>query len=178
MEAVSVVNAPEVMIHNGKAVTTSRAVAQYFHKQHQHITQKISHLDCSDHFLTSNFSLVNFEHRGNTYDAYEITKNGFIFLVIGFTGKKAAAFKEAYIAAFDRIEAELHASQQSYPFDGRLLLTVKDGRLVSSRVLPSNQHVMTIEEFLELAGRAGYIVIHEDDLKALAAGKKCSFPAR
>ncbi|PRD13960.1 BRO-N domain-containing protein [Pantoea coffeiphila] len=69
-------------------------------------------------------------------------------------------------------------SMPAYPIDGRLLLTVKDGCLVSSRVLPSNQHVMTIEEFLELAGRAGYIVIHEDDLKALAAGKKCSFPAR
>lgn len=48
-------------------------------------------------------------------------------------------------------------SMPAYPFNGRLLLTVKDGRLVSSRMLPPNQHVMTIEEFLELAGRAGYV---------------------
>lgn len=31
---------------------------------------------------------------------------------------------------------------------------------------------MTLDDYLELVGRAGYIVIHEDDLKALAAGKK------
>jgi len=30
---------------------------------------------------------------------------------------------------------------------------------------------MKLDEYLELAGRAGYIVIHEDDLKALAAGR-------
>ncbi|WP_395842570.1 Rha family transcriptional regulator, partial [Edwardsiella tarda] len=29
--------------------------------------------------------------------AYEMTKDGFVFLVMGFTGKRAAAFKEAYI---------------------------------------------------------------------------------
>lgn len=69
-------------------------------------------------------------------------------------------------------------SMPAYPFDGRLLLTVEDGCLVSSRVLSTDQHVMTLDDYLELAGRAGYIVIHEDDLKALAAGKKCSFPAR
>lgn len=69
-------------------------------------------------------------------------------------------------------------SMPAYPFDGKLLLTVKDGCLVRSQVLSSNQHVMTLDDYLELAGKAGYIVIHEDDLKALAAGKKCSFPAR
>lgn len=36
-----------------------------------------------------------------------MTKDGFVFLVMGFTGKKAAAFKEAYIAEFNRMEAGL-----------------------------------------------------------------------
>ncbi|OAH95758.1 hypothetical protein AZH52_01600 [Proteus mirabilis] len=38
---------------------------------------------------------------------FQMTKNGFVFLVMGFTGKKAAQFKEAYISEFDRMEAEL-----------------------------------------------------------------------
>ena len=63
-------------------------------------------------------------------------------------------------------------------FNGKLLLTVKEGCLVCSETLPENKHVLTLAEYLELAGKAGYIVIHQDDLKALAAGKKCSFPAR
>ncbi|WP_097680439.1 Rha family phage regulatory protein, partial [Escherichia coli] len=95
---------PDVTIENGRAVTTSIAIAEFFGKQHHHVVQKIEALECSERFLTSNFSRVKFEHRGNTYNAYQITKNGFVFLVMGFTGKKAAAFKEAYIAEFDRME--------------------------------------------------------------------------
>ncbi|EOL3954581.1 Rha family transcriptional regulator, partial [Escherichia coli] len=36
----------------------------------------------------------------------------FVFLVMGFTGKKAAAFKEAYIAEFDRMEKQLWEQKQ------------------------------------------------------------------
>ena len=36
-----------------------------------------------------------------------MTKDGFTFLVMGYTGKKAAAFKEAYIKRFNEMEAEL-----------------------------------------------------------------------
>ncbi|HCS2827597.1 TPA: Rha family transcriptional regulator, partial [Shigella flexneri] len=96
---------PDVTIENGRAVTTSISIAEFFGKQHHHVVQKIESFECSELFLTSNFSRVKFEHRGNSYNAYQITKNGFVFLVMGFTGKKAATFKEAYIAEFDRMEA-------------------------------------------------------------------------
>ena len=36
-----------------------------------------------------------------------MSKDGFTFLAMGFTGTKAARFKEAYIAQFNAIEAEL-----------------------------------------------------------------------
>lgn len=102
---------PEIIVKSGRPVTTTKAVAAYFVKQHQHVTQKVESLDCSEQFLTSNFSLVNYEHNGNTYKMYEMTKNGFVFLVMGFTGKKAAQFKETYIAEFDRMESELAAKR-------------------------------------------------------------------
>lgn len=98
---------PEVIVRSGRPVTTTKSVAAFFAKQHQHVTQKVESLDCSEQFLTSNFSLVTYEHNGNTYKMYEMTKNGFVFLVMGFTGKKAAEFKEAYISEFDKMEAEL-----------------------------------------------------------------------
>ncbi|EBA6490188.1 Rha family transcriptional regulator, partial [Salmonella enterica] len=47
--------------------------------------------------------------KGEKRPMYEMTKDGFVFLVMGFTGKKAAAFKEAYIAEFNRMEAELYS---------------------------------------------------------------------
>ena len=39
-----------------------------------------------------------------------MTKDGFSFLVMGYTGKKAARFKEAYINAFNKMESEIRSS--------------------------------------------------------------------
>ena len=38
---------------------------------------------------------------------YYITKDGFTFLVMGYKGKKAAGFKEAYIREFNKMESFL-----------------------------------------------------------------------
>lgn len=99
-----------VQAKNGQPFTTSQRVAEAFGKQHYHVLAKVRELDCSDHFLTHNFSWVQFEHRGNTYEACEMTKDGFMFLVMGFTGKKAAAIKEGYIAAFNWMAEQLGIS--------------------------------------------------------------------
>ncbi|WP_424141125.1 Rha family transcriptional regulator [Sodalis glossinidius] len=106
--------APKVTIYNGKAVTTSQDVADYFGKLHKDVLKKIDSLDCSPTFTSANFCAdVQKVDIGNdaTRDSkiFTMTKDGFVFLVMGFTGKKAAAFKEAYIAEFNRMEAELYA---------------------------------------------------------------------
>lgn len=100
---------PNVFIHNGKAVTSSQAVADYFNKRHDNVIQKLKTLDCSPEFNALNFKAVDYlDAKGEKRPAYEMTKDGFVFLVMGFTGKKAAAFKEAYIAEFNRMENELY----------------------------------------------------------------------
>lgn len=102
-----------VQAKDGQAFTTSQRVAEAFGKQHKHVTEKIRSLECSDQFLTANFSTVQFDHRGNTYESYEMSKDGFMFLVMGFTGKKAAAIKESYIAAFNWMAEKLGANASS-----------------------------------------------------------------
>ncbi|WP_334471098.1 Rha family transcriptional regulator [Arsenophonus sp. PmNCSU2021_1] len=122
---------PKVTVHNGKAVTTSQDVADYFGKLHKNVIQKIESLDCSREFMTANFSAIvvkvqaGFNERETK--AYEMTKDGFVFLVMGFTGKKAAQFKEAYIAEFNRMEAELHSIPKRRP-EAPELLTDNDTR--------------------------------------------------
>ncbi|HDC2224909.1 TPA: ash family protein, partial [Salmonella enterica] len=78
MATIPTLSQPDVTIENGRAVTTSVAIAEFFHKRHHHVVQKIESLECSEQFLTRNFSRVKFEHRGNSYNAYQITKNGFV----------------------------------------------------------------------------------------------------
>ncbi|PAV03373.1 hypothetical protein CBG25_08075 [Arsenophonus sp. ENCA] len=103
---------PKVTIHNNKAIATSLDIADYFGKLHKNVIRSIELLDCSLAFTKLNFELCyknNNLQNGKPQPYYKITKNGFIFLVMGFTGKKAAQFREAYIAEFDRMEAELIA---------------------------------------------------------------------
>ncbi|WP_063653452.1 Rha family transcriptional regulator [Candidatus Arsenophonus triatominarum] len=110
---------PKVTVHNGKAITTSQDVADYFGKLHKNVIQKIETLECSVEFASANFSAhvekikAGAVIRESKY--YEMTKDGFVFLVMGFTGKKAAQFKEVYIAEFNRMEAELHTAPKYQP---------------------------------------------------------------
>jgi Rha family phage regulatory protein len=95
-------------IQNNEVLTTSNQVAEIFGKQHKNIIQSIQKLDCSDDFMSANFSAHAEKAKmpnGGTREtkSYQITKDGFTFLAMGFTGKKAAGFKEAYIKEFNRM---------------------------------------------------------------------------
>lgn len=97
-----------VAVHGGRAVTTTVKVADIFGKRHGDVLKVFQRLDCSQDFSQRNYSPISYvDGRGRTNRALEMTKDGFVFLVMGFTGKKAAAFKEAYIAAFNEMEKAL-----------------------------------------------------------------------
>lgn len=99
---------PQVRIVNGVAMTTSLDIAQYFDKRHDHVLRDIRSLEVSDSFRLPNFGESSYlNQQGKQQPMYHLTKDGFIFLVMGFTGEKAAQIKEAYIAAFNRMEAKL-----------------------------------------------------------------------
>lgn len=108
---------PVVSLINGQAKTTSLDIAKTFGKLHKNVLVRIESLDCSPEFATANFLAVvrsvqaGIHQREEKY--YEITRDGFAFLCMGFTGAKAARFKEAYIAAFNAMEAAL---SQTTPF--------------------------------------------------------------
>lgn len=108
MTTIPTLAQPELCVIDGKVVTSSLAVADYFHKPHKDVLAKISRLDCSVEFTERNFSLSKYiDVTGRKLPCYHITKNGFAFLAMSFTGKRAARFKEAYINAFDQMEKQL-----------------------------------------------------------------------
>mgnify|MGYP001236496607 CR=1 FL=1 len=88
--------------------TNSLFVARVFDRRHDNVLMAIRNLDCSKEFWLLNFKESNYmDSRGKEQAMVEMTFDGFMFLVMGFTGPKAAAFKEAYIAEFNRMRAEL-----------------------------------------------------------------------
>jgi len=71
--------------------------------------EAISKLDCSSEFKLSNFRSLSREYRGQDFRYFAMTKDGFTFLAMGFTGSRAAAFKEKYITAFNQMAKKLSA---------------------------------------------------------------------
>lgn len=129
---------PSVSLHFGRPATTSLEVANFFGKRHDNICRDIRGLIES---TPENFRVLNFEEtfrtipgpnnseRQETY--FILYRDGFMLLVMGYTGKKALAMKLAYIEAFNRMEEELarqkeaarNITQDIVDFPGTLSIT-------------------------------------------------------
>ena len=97
----------------------SRYVAQLFEKRHDNVIADIENLDCSDDFNRLNFQEIKYkDSRGRKQKAYTMTRDGFVFLAMGYRGKKAAQFKELYIKRFNEMEEfikTLVATRKEFP---------------------------------------------------------------
>ncbi|EEQ7042470.1 transcriptional regulator [Escherichia coli] len=173
MATIPTLSHPDVTIENGLAVTTSVAVAEFFRKLHKNVIQKIEALECSSEFTELNFKPSEYtDSTGRKLPMYQITKNGFVFLVMGFTGKKAAAFKEAYIAEFDRMEAELRQNNTTptnkiIPGDGRTLVVRFDkfGNVEFTETVPDGALVCTLDTFRLYLEKQGWTLVNRSAIK-------------
>ena len=84
---------------------TSLDVAETFGKAHDKVMRDIAEIVCSDEFNTANYGDITYtDTRGRTQKAKVMTRDGFVLLVMGYTGEKAMRFKEAYIKQFNAME--------------------------------------------------------------------------
>lgn len=91
-----------------KLVTTSLMVAEKFGKEHARVLRDIRELECSEKFRVGNFAESSYTNSQNKKQPmYEMTRDGFSLLVMGYTGKEAMKFKEDFIDAFNVMEEEL-----------------------------------------------------------------------
>lgn len=116
--ALSFNNVDLVSIDGGEPRTTSLAVAKKFGKRHNNVLRAIENIDCSPEFSLRNFEQRDFiDERGKVRRMFNMTKDGFVFLVMGFTGKVAAEFKEDYINEFNRMADKLAVEQDDIALD-------------------------------------------------------------
>lgn len=88
--------------------SSSRDVAVFFGKRHADVIRSIQALTSEAPSTERNFALSSYaDSTGRTLPAYEMTRDGFTLLAMGFTGKTALAFKVRYIEEFNRMEAAL-----------------------------------------------------------------------
>lgn len=110
----NIIKNPEISIVNGLAKTTSLAVAEFFEKRHDDVLKKIRSIinHIGNGWCPRNFAETQVERKtptgGIVKDTiYEITRDGFALLAMGFTGKKALHWKLQYIKAFNAMESGL-----------------------------------------------------------------------
>jgi Rha family phage regulatory protein len=130
--------------------TTALTVAAKFEKAHKNILQAVENLETSEDFNRLNFQPIFYTDSMNRQQStIEMTRDGFSMLAMGFTGKKAAHWKEMFLAAFNAMEAEL--LQQQAKENSKLEWNTARLQIKSVRKSFTN----TVQEFVEYATAQG-----------------------
>lgn len=104
------VTSPALEARAGQITATSLQVAEHFQKRHTNVIRAIRNLEVSDEFGRLNFEPSTYlNEQGKKQPMYHVTRDGFAMLAMGFTGKEAARWKEAYISTFNAMETKLRA---------------------------------------------------------------------
>ncbi|MDR3087973.1 MAG: Rha family transcriptional regulator [Azoarcus sp.] len=105
---------PETLLvetEGSRVYTTSLKVAEHFGKRHKNVLQSIQKLlgdlpESGGHRL--NFQpMSGADDRNRERIYYRLTKAGFYFVTMGFTGAQAAEWKWKFIDAFETMEREI-----------------------------------------------------------------------
>lgn len=145
-------NALVIQSTTGKDVTTSLIVAKVFGKNHRDVLRDIERLSCSNDFRVRNFAHTPYIHpqNGQEYHYYEISKDGFSFLVMGYTGEKAGQFKEMFISEFNKREVMLRSDDY---------ILARSQEILQKRLLAAEQQLQIAQ---------GTIEAQQEELKAIA----------
>ena len=126
-----------VIMYDQQAVTTSLVLAEVFNKQHKNVIQaieaKISTAENSallkTMFVEDSYTASN----GKQNKMYYLNRDGFTFIAMGFTGKKADEFKLKYIEAFNKMEQIVRQELPQTP-EEKLELTMQVTTRINKRL--------------------------------------------
>ncbi len=105
-------NVVELVMENNQPKASSLLVAELFEKRHDNVLQSINELDVPDDFRRLNFQESSYINKQNKEQpSFNMTRDGFSLLAMGFTGKKAMEWKIKFLEAFNTMEARLTIPQ-------------------------------------------------------------------
>ncbi len=133
---------------NGEMVVSSREVAENFEKEHSKVLRTIQEkievspiLASPKYFIESTYT----DKSNRQSKEYLMTRDGFSFLVMGFTGAKADEWKLRYIEAFNKMER--HITKQLNDVKLEAQNKNAEARLKNAKVKEANFVLDTIEKY-------------------------------
>lgn len=105
---------PRVSVIENQLMTSSHTVASEFNKSHAHVLRDLKRLKavCPEEWFKANFGFrfeINRLQNGKPIRVCDMTKDGFMLLVMGFTGEKAMQKKIEFIDEFNRMAVQLNS---------------------------------------------------------------------
>ena len=103
-----------VYLKNDEPVCSSLQVAEKFGKRHTHVIERIEKIienDSTENSAQCFKASIYKDSTGKSNKMYVMNRDGFTFLVMGFTGKKANEWKWQYIKAFNQMEKFIREKQ-------------------------------------------------------------------
>lgn len=148
-----------VFIDNNRPVTDSLTVAETFGKRHADVMRDIRNLECSEEFNQRNFAQINYQDEmKRSYPKYLITQDGFAFLVMGYTGREAARFKEMYISEFNRMRDGLNNDIEKFLYNPDTIIQIaqnwkeeKQLRLQAEAKIESDRPLVLYAESMQVS---------------------------
>lgn len=133
---------PIVFSKNGHVFANSRDVASFFEKEHRNVLASIDSLIEQEPRL----ALLNFqqgyyllENTGKQqHRCFDMSRDGFTLLAMGFTGNKALKWKMRYIEAFNAMEAELRRAAP--------IVDLNDPAWLRGQLLSYTEKVLELQE--------------------------------
>jgi Rha family phage regulatory protein len=101
---------PRITLIGGRVMTTSLVIAKHFGNCHDSVLLAIRNAlqEVPHEFGAHNFVETSYRNRSNRLKPmYRLTRDGFAYSAMSFTGKEAARWKVAYIETFNAMEARL-----------------------------------------------------------------------
>lgn len=139
----------ELVISNeyGQKVTTSLIVAESFQKSHAKVLRDIDKISCSPEFWRANFGFSDYEDtRGKTQPMYYMTKDGFLFLTLGYTGHEAGLRKELFLNAWNdlvtlAVSQEQALNNDDYILDRALHISMRRMKSLEEQIVTKNKQI-------------------------------------
>lgn len=145
--------------HNGQPTVSSRDVAEHFGKRHDHVMRDIEEIIAglpkigeTPLFFKTTYTAANKQE----YPMYQMNRDGFTLLAMGFTGKTALEWKLKYIRAFNAMEEQLKVKEI------QAAMPKVDARMMEAQARLNNSRVDTAKLLMHLGDKAALKYCREE----------------
>jgi Rha family phage regulatory protein len=141
-------------VKDGAVFASSRDVAAFFEKRHDNVLRDIEVLIFNTPDRALNFEETVVERQNPSGGvpirsrAFDLTRDGFIMLAMGFTGARAEYWKWKFIDAFNAMEAELR-SRPRQPDETPEVIMARALKIADATITKMQEQLRSTQEELE-----------------------------